>query len=209
MKSQVAYEKIRDMILLGQKLPGSRLFLSDLETELEIGRGPIREALMRLDRSGLIKNIPYKGAIVASPPSRKEIYILFDIRKELEAQLVSEAINNISPKLLSDLDKLHEEMKTIDSGFYALDRKFHYTIHEAANMPHISTIVAKLVESVETFLKLYRQETADKEIFVEEHEAILAAIKTCDVTLACEAMRINVLSGLKIVERTFSKFDIK
>ena len=209
MKSLVAYEKIRDMILVGQKLPGSRLILSDLETELGIGRGPIREALMRLDRSGLVKNIPYKGAIVASPPSRKEIYILFDIRQELEAQLVSEAINNITPKVLSDLNDLHIEMKTIDTGFYALDRKFHNTIHEAANMPHISTIVAKLVESVETFLKLYRQETADKQKFVEEHDQILTAVTTGDVTLACEAMRTNILSGLEIVERTFSKFDIK
>ena len=53
MKSLQAYEKIRDMILTGVKLPGTRLVLSELEAELGIGRGPIREALMRLDRSGL------------------------------------------------------------------------------------------------------------------------------------------------------------
>lgn len=72
MKSLVAYEKIRDMILTGVKLPGTRLVLSDLETELGIGRGPIREALMRLDRSGLVKNIPYKGAVVASPLKERD-----------------------------------------------------------------------------------------------------------------------------------------
>lgn len=209
MKSLVAYEKIRDMILLGNKLPGSRLILSDLEVELGIGRGPIREALMRLDRSGLVKNIPYKGAIVANPPSRKEIYILFDIRQELEVQLVSEAFNNITPAMLTELVQLQEQMKTIDSGFYALDRQFHRTIHKAANMPHISAIVDKLVESVETFLKLYRQETADKQKFTKEHEQIITAFKAGDKTLACEAMKMNILSGLEIVERTFSKFHIK
>jgi DNA-binding GntR family transcriptional regulator len=209
MKSLVAYEKIRDMILVGEKLPGSRLILIDLEKELKIGRGPIREALMRLDRSGLVKNIPYKGAIVASPPSRKEISILFEIRQELEAQLVSEAINNMTPKMLTELVQIHEQMKTIDSGFYALERQFHHTIHKAANMPHISTIVDKLVESVETFLNIYRQETEDKQRFVEEHEQILKAVKARDVTLACEAMRANILSGLEVAERTFSKFHIK
>ncbi|PID74193.1 MAG: GntR family transcriptional regulator, partial [Desulfobacterales bacterium] len=61
MKSLRAYEKIRDMILRGRKLPGTRLVIADLEQELGIGKGPIREALMRLDRSGLVKNIPYKG----------------------------------------------------------------------------------------------------------------------------------------------------
>lgn len=209
MKSLVAYEKIRDMILVGQKLPGSRLIISELEAELEIGRGPIREALMRLDRSGLVRNIPYKGAMVASPPTRKEIYILFGIRQELEAQLIAEAVKNITSKTLSELTRLHQEMKTIDSGFYPLDRKFHQTIHAAANMPHLTTIVDKLVESVEVFLKLYRQETADKQRFIEEHEQILKAVEARDISLASEAMRVNILSGLEIVERTFLKFNIQ
>jgi DNA-binding GntR family transcriptional regulator len=209
MKSLVAYEKIRDMILVGEKLPGSRLTLSDLEEKLGIGRGPIREALMRLDRSGLVKNIPYKGAVVASPPSKKEIYILFDIRQELEAQLVSEAINNLTPDILSEIVKLHERMKTIDRGFYALDREFHKAIHETANMPHISAIIAKLVESVETFLTLYRQDPADKQRFIKEHDQIVKAIIAGDTTAACEAMRTNILSGLEIVERTFSRFNIR
>lgn len=209
MKSLVAYEKIRDIILTGEKLPGARLTLSELEETLSIGRGPIREALMRLDRSGLVKNIPYKGAVVASPPSKKEIYILFDIRQELEVQLVSEAISKLTPESLTEITELHEQMKTIDSGFYALDRKFHAVIHEAANMPHISTIVAKLIESIETFLTIYRQDTADKQRFIEEHSKILEAIKAKDITAACEAMRTNILSGLEIVERTFSRYDIQ
>lgn len=42
MKSLQAYERIRDMILSGEKLPETRLVLSELESELGIGRGPIR-----------------------------------------------------------------------------------------------------------------------------------------------------------------------
>ena len=209
MKSLVAYEKIRDMILAGEKLPGSRLTLSELEEKLSIGRGPIREALMRLDRSGLVRNIPYKGAVVASPPSKKEIYILFDIRQELEIELVSEATQNITPENLEKISDLHEQMKTNISGFYALDRKFHAVIHEAANMPHISAIVAKLIESIETFLTIYRQDTSDKQRFIKEHANILEAIQANDVSAAREAMRINILSGLEIIERTFSRYDIQ
>lgn len=209
MKSLVAYQKIRDLILDGQKLPGSRLILQDLENELEIGRGPIREALMRLDRSGLVKNIPYKGAIVASPPSQKEIYILFDIRQDLEVQLISEAINNLTPAKLEAIVQLHEQMQSIDSGFYNLDRQFHRTINETANMPHISAIVDKLVESVEAFLTIYMQDTADKQKFIEEHGQIVMALEAGDADLAAEAMKANVLSGLQIVERTLSQFIIK
>ena len=73
IKSLRAYEKIRNLILSGAKLPGTRLVLAELEQELDMGRGPIREALMRLDRSGLVRNVPYKGAIVATPPKLKEM----------------------------------------------------------------------------------------------------------------------------------------
>ena len=68
-KAITAYKLIRDGILCGEFLPGSRLVLMDLEKKLGLGRGPIRDALMRLDRSGLIEHIPFKGAIVKKPPS--------------------------------------------------------------------------------------------------------------------------------------------
>ena len=51
---------------------------------------------MRLDRSGIVKNIPYKGAIVATPPSRKEILHIYDLRADLEAKLAVEAIDNLT-----------------------------------------------------------------------------------------------------------------
>lgn len=205
MKSLVAYEKIRDMILTGVKLPGTRLVLSDLETELGIGRGPIREALMRLDRSGLVKNIPYKGAVVASPPSRKEIGIIFDIRVELEAQLAVEAMIHISPDQISRLEDLHGRMASVDADFYALDREFHSIIYEASNLPHLCTIVHKLIESVEAFLNLYRQEITDCHKFSFEHGQILDAIKEKDEERVRTVLKNNIRSGLEVVERSFSR----
>lgn len=205
MKSLVAYEKIRDMILTGAKLPGSRLVLADLETELGIGRGPIREALMRLDRSGLVKNIPYKGAMVASPPSRREIAIIFDIRVELEAQLAVEAMNIITPEQIAQLEVLHSRMGSVDADFYTLDREFHKVIYQASNLPHLCTIVNKLIESVETFLNLYRQEITDCHKFSSEHGQILDAIKAKDEERVRIVLKNNIRSGLEVVERSFSR----
>lgn len=205
MKSLVAYEKIRDMILTGVKLPGTRLVLSDLETELGIGRGPIREALMRLDRSGLVKNIPYKGAVVASPPSRKEISIIFEMRVDLEARLAVEAMGRITPETIAELEDLHSRMACVDADFYTLDRTFHKKIYEAANLPHLCTIVYKLIESVETFLNLYRQEITDCHKFSFEHGQILAAIKDKDENRVRTVLQSNIRSGLEVVERSFSR----
>jgi DNA-binding GntR family transcriptional regulator len=205
MKSLVAYGKIRDMILAGDKLPGTRLVLSELESELGIGRGPIREALMRLDRSGLVKNIPYKGAVVASPPSQKEVTIIFQMRIELEAVLALEAMRNMNDAQLAELEELHQQMTKLGGDFYSLDRKFHRLIYLSSNMPHLCTIVDKLIESVETFLTLYHQEKADCQQFVEEHLEILTALKTRDPNRVRTAMKENIRSGLAVVERSFTR----
>jgi DNA-binding GntR family transcriptional regulator len=203
MKSLVAYEKIRDMILTGEKLPGTRLVIQDLESELGIGRGPIREAIMRLDRSGLVKNVPYKGALVASPPSQKEIYIIFDLRVDLETQLLLEALDKFKPEDIAELENIYNSMLNMEKDYYQLDRHFHSIIYHTADMPHIFSIVAKLIESVETFLTLRRQELTDCHLFTEEHGLILTAIKSKDKDLAKTVMRKNIQRGLEVVERTF------
>lgn len=205
MKSLVAYERIRDMILAGEKLPGTRLVLTELEAELGIGRGPIREALMRLDKSGLVKNIPYKGAVVASPPSRREFSIIFQMRIELEAQLTLGAMHNLDAGKLAELESLHRRMARFGDDFYSLDRQFHRIIYSSSQMPLLCTIVDKLIESVETFLTLYHQEQADREKFTEEHLEILNALRKGDIEQVTDSMRKNIRSGLEVVERSFSR----
>ena len=193
------------MILVGEKLPGTRLVLTELESELGIGRGPIREALMRLDRSGLVKNIPYKGAVVANPPSQKEVFILFNIRIELEAELTIAAMEHLNHLQFAELEELHHEMERMEADFYNLDRKFHRVIYEASKLTHLCAIVDKLIISVETFLTLYNQELGDCNKFIEEHREILDALKAKDVERVRLAMTNNIRSGLEVVQRSFSR----
>lgn len=205
MKSLEAYELIRDKILMGEKLPGNRLVLSDLEAELNIGRVPIREALMRLDRSGLVKNIPYKGAIVAAPPNRKEIEHIFDIRVDLEIKLALEAMGNLNQKDFRELNRLNAEMQKIDTHYYFLDRQFHDTIYNASNLPHLCVIVQKLVLPVEVFLNVNRQEESDCTTFNTQHQTIIDALKNEDADTLTSALTENIRNGLKVIERTLNR----
>jgi DNA-binding GntR family transcriptional regulator len=205
MKSLMAYEKIRDIILSGEKLPGTRLILSDLESELGIGRGPIREALMRLDRSGLVKNIPYKGALVATPPKQKEILHIYDIRVDLEVKLAQEAMSNLSPTDLAELEALHREMLEIPPNYYSLDRQFHNIIYQASDLPHLHSIVKKLILPVETFLNAYHHETADYQRFNQEHALILSALKEKNPEALKSALTKNIQGGLEIIEKTYNR----
>ena len=203
MKSLMAYEKIRDKILSGTKPPGTRLILSDLEAELEIGRGPIREALMRLDRSGLVQNIPYKGAVVAPPPKQKEILHIYDIRVDLEVKLTLEAMVHITPEELDALDALHQEMFGYPPHYYTLDREFHNTIYRASDLPHLHGIVKKLILPVETFLNIYQPEKIDCHRFNREHAQILEGLQKKDGALLKKALTRNIQGTLEIIEKTY------
>lgn len=205
MKSLRAYEKIRDMILSGFKLPGTRLVLSELETELGIGRGPIREALMRLDRSGLVKNIPYKGAIVATPPTPKEILHIYDLRADLEAKLAVEAIKHLTDADILRLEELIALMEELPQNHYQLDREFHRVICDASKLPHLCNIAQALVQSVESVLNIYRREKDHCIKFNKQHRAILDALKRKNPEDVKATFEINIRSGLEIIKDTFSK----
>ena len=205
MKSLKAYEKIRDMILTGSKYPGSRLVLSELEEELGIGRGPIREALMRLDRSGLVKNIPYKGAVVEKPPTQKEILHIYDLRVDIEAKLAVEAMENLTDADILKLEKLHEIMGKFPKDHYSFDRQFHCLIYEASNLPHLCNIAQALLLSVESVLNIYRREKEHCIKFNTEHRAIIDALKSQDAAKVKKTLEINIKSGLEIIRETYDK----
>ena len=203
MKSLRAYEKIRDMILTGKKFPGSRLILSDLEKELGIGRGPIREAIMRLDRSGLVKNIPYKGAVVSTPPTREEVLYIFDLRMDLESKLALAAMDRLSDQDIARLENLHEEMRGLPQDHYLYDRKFHDLINSASGLLHLVNISNTLIFSV--VLNIYKREKKHCERFNAEHRSIIDALKNRDPEKLNETIVANIRSGLTIIEETYSK----
>jgi DNA-binding GntR family transcriptional regulator len=208
VKALMAYDIIRNLILSGAKLPGTRLVLSELEEELQIGRGPIREALMRLDRSGLVKNIPYKGAIVASPPKLKEMRYLYEIRVNIELKLALEAMDNLTEEDFKDLENLYEQMKKLpESGgnFFTLDRRFHRRLYEASQLPHLCLIVHKLLESVEVFLNLYSYEPQDCSLFIEEHALILKSLREKNANVLSETLEKNILGGLNLIDKQYQK----
>ncbi|MBF0279488.1 MAG: GntR family transcriptional regulator [SAR324 cluster bacterium] len=190
---------------MGDKLAGTRLVLFDLEKEMKLGRGPIREALIKLDRTGLIKNIPYKGAIVANPPTRKEISYIFDIRIDLEVKLAIEALSHINEEQINELESLYTQMKNPGPNYYSLDRKFHNTIYDASGLSHLCMVVKKLIQSVETFLILYPQEKNVCLKFNEEHGRILEAVKAKNAEELKTVLAKNIKGGLEIIEKSFQK----
>src|SRR5690554_704129 len=83
------YESLRDAIVNGTLAPGERLRDTELEQWLGVSRTPIREALLRLERAGLVVAQPGKATLVAP----------YDFASTLSAQQVVAAMHELAARL--------------------------------------------------------------------------------------------------------------
>ena len=178
IKSLAAYDLIRDMILSGEALPGTRLVLVDLEKKLGVGRGPIRDALMRLDKSGLVQNIPTKchrhdAALF------KEIEHIFNLRIQVECALAKEAMQQATAEDMDRLEQLAGDLAdTRDADFFFhKDRDFHLQLYSLSRMHHLLAVDSHLLDYVEGFLNTCRYSPEDISLFIQQHKDILTAMR--------------------------------
>ena len=208
VKSLQAYQLIRDLILQGKLLPGSRLMLADLEAKLNVGRGPIREALMRLDRSGLIRNLPYKGAVVAPLPTVREVRHIYELRVHLECLLATEAMVHAEEKHYTEIEdglQSLEKASSQSSLLFHHDRAFHNALYQAAAMPHLLNTAETLVDHVEIFLHNRCCEVQDQEQLLKQHRDIFHAFQDRNEAQLCECLTSNILMGLRLIEQDMKR----
>lgn len=206
IKSLLAYEKVRDLILSGSKLPGTRLVLSELEEELGISKGPLREALMRLDRTGLVRNLPYKGCVVAAPPKLEELRIMYEMRLELECRLAKSTMHTITKAQLARLEEIVESSKRIThtgNKFFTNNRTFHAALSEASGMTHLSLIVDRILEVTEVFMNLYQHEASDATEYTNDHALIIQALKDKNEEQLDILLRRNIEDGMVLISKVF------
>src|SRR5689334_25339402 len=84
--SERAYADLEEMIVTLKLAPGAAVSEQELAQRLGIGRTPIREALQRLAREGLVTILPRKGILVSETDPRKQLLVL-EVRRELERLL--------------------------------------------------------------------------------------------------------------------------
>ena len=109
--------RLENLIIIGAFLPKEHLVEADLADKLEVSRAWIRDALKILETKGLVKMIPYRGAIVADL-TEKEVEEIFQVRVVLERLCNHLAADNFLPEHRSKLQDLAERIEQA----YKVDR---------------------------------------------------------------------------------------
>jgi DNA-binding GntR family transcriptional regulator len=138
------YQTILKRILFLEYPPGVILNEKNLTEELGIGRGPLRDALKKLEYEHLVIILPRTGTVVTEIDFTKmmKVYQIRFAIEELAARLASE---NITDEQLSNLKNLAESSKAIH---HTMDRKellmydfgYRKVLYEAANNPMLTEI---------------------------------------------------------------------
>jgi DNA-binding GntR family transcriptional regulator len=196
----LAYDRIRALILSGDVAPGTRLGQVDLAERLGVSRTPVREALRRLTGEGLVEFQDQRGFRVAD-------IAIDDVVRRLEVRLLLEpgaarlAAERATEEDLELLAAAIERERRARSAVAAHDasREFHLLIAAAThNRELVGAIEALwLIEVGRRLLARRRAAPAWQAHDVEEHEAILAALRKRDAALAGRLMDEHVRDALR------------
>src|SRR5215217_4969613 len=88
-------DAIRERILRGHYRDGEPLRQDAIGAELGVSRIPVREALRQLEVEGLVTFNPHRGAVV-STLSLKQIQELFELRADIEGDLIQRSIPHMT-----------------------------------------------------------------------------------------------------------------
>ncbi|KQB05046.1 GntR family transcriptional regulator [Vibrio metoecus] len=207
-KSENLTEYLIEAIVEGELAPGSKISEPELAKQFQVSRGPLREALMRVEGLGLIERIPHIGArvIQLSPTKLVELYA---VREALEGMAARLAARNITEIELAGLESLLSTHSThIDqvegaSYFHQQgDFDFHYRIIQASRNQQL---IGLLCDELYHLLRMYRYQSPRSHSrpveALEEHKFILRAIRQRDEELAEMLMRRHISRSRQLIEQ--------
>ncbi len=193
---EIVYEELKKQILTGKIVPGTRLMEIELAQNLGVSRTPIREAIRKLEKEGLVTIEPRKGAYAAQL-SRKDMIDILEVRQDMEGLAAAFAAERIDEKGKAQLIETAAEYKeALQSGdterMIAIDTRFHRLIVEAAANKVLLNMVEQLQELVLRFRYIYYENFKQPEIMTAEHKEIIDAINAGDALLARKAASSHI-----------------
>lgn len=196
-----AYQTIREAILSLKFKPGQYVSIQELSDQLGVSRTPVRDALLGLEKDGLVSIVPYKGAYVSNI-SIQDIEEIMELRILLEGYAAEKAANLLSVDELAQAESILEQSeKAYNAGKYMDAALIGHQLHELLLAKVQNSRFTKILERLDTHYERIRYHPAilsgtrlDQSI--GQHREILEALKLGDAERVKTAM-INHLGSVR------------
>jgi DNA-binding GntR family transcriptional regulator len=206
------FQKLMDAIIRGELRPGSRISEPAIAQLYGVSRGPLREALQRLQERKLItRSANYSARVIAR--TSQAMSELFIIREALEGVATREAVLRCSD---SDLDALRATVIRFEAELpnlpelepYILDsadEDFHFLIAKISQNPLLITLLCSELYPLLRFFRGKANGTAARRRqAVLEHKRILSAMEERDAELSEMLMRRHIAAACRSREAIMS-----
>ncbi|UXI04627.1 GntR family transcriptional regulator [Photobacterium sp. TY1-4] len=211
-KSENLTEQLIDLIVKGQFAAGSKISEPELARRFGVSRGPLREAMMRVESLGLVERVPHVGARVIAL-SREKLVEIYAVREALEGMAVRLACQHITDAEIEALQQLldthQQHIEEVEGASYFHqqgDFDFHYRIIQASRN---STLIGLLCDELYHLLRMYRHQSqrshSRPEQALTEHFHLLSALRERDAELAEMLMRRHIMRSRLLIEQQLTE----
>lgn len=205
------FEDVKESIVLGRIAPGSKISEPELARTYGISRGPLREAIGRLEACGLVDRKANVGARVVSLSGTQlvDIYLVREALEGMAARLAAEvmtddeiqALRAVLVRHARDIEEDAEHAYFQQEG----DLDFHFRVIQGS---HNARLVELLCEELYQLVRLYRYRSGMRSRrgprALREHEHILDAIEHRQPEMAEQLMRAHIRASRQNIERLLS-----
>lgn len=185
--TETIYQRIKKSIIQ-DKYKNNRLILNNLANELNVSITPVREALKKLEKDGLIVINPNKGAVIKKL-TFKDICEIYDIRLILESLAVESIFKNKRKNFLERLDKLLTKSEKVfennnEEACVEYCCKFHKLLVSGSDNTRLIKFYNMLDGQLSFLIKRKVYFSGESKRSLLEHRKIFEAIKQNNQNLA-------------------------
>jgi DNA-binding GntR family transcriptional regulator len=203
---QKVYSILKDMIMERKLLPGQKIPQEKLARDLGISRTPLIGALKFLEQDKLVESVPRRGFFVRIFRKEERVYI-FELREVLEGLAARRAAAKVSDSQIIELNSFFKHFagqKNIsDVRAYAReDRRFHSFVIDVGAKEFLKSILQTTNIISFSYQVLHTEGLVrPPNETIQEHLAVIEAIKVRDSEAAEELMRQHFKKSLTYLKR--------
>lgn len=197
--SERVADYLRQAILSGAIVPGTRIRQEDIADRFGISRLPVREALRILEAEGLTETQANKGARVPLLVAQ-QVDVIYRMRESLEPLALAESLPRLERAAIAQLTMIQQRIEANDEGerdvqqFLELDREFHLGSYAGCTIEPLASTVVRLWNTTQHYRRVFVELSGPGRMWIinAEHRLLLDAIDRGDVEDATRTLRGHI-----------------
>lgn len=207
------FEAVLSLLLDDKISTGSPLSIDGLAKRFKVSSTPVREALARLEATGMVRREALRGYKVAPEPTAADVAALLTSRQVIEPAITRIACTNVTDGLVAELEQFNQDLDASRRGgdtfagyraYWKADESFHRRIAEATDNEFLLRAYSSIEGHIQRFRLMVHNDMSGEHT-VREHQAIIDAFRERDAEAAMVAMDEHV-EGIRSRSSSRTKF---